>query len=228
MSPQTDEIRLPGYDEFARYCTKMATGSGKTKVMSLAIVWQFFNAVRENETDYAKTFLIIAPNVIVLERLKTDFEGGRIFNVDPLIPRELQISWEFDCLMRGDAERAPAEGMLFLTNIQQLYDRTARKKNGDDEPEIMTEVLGPKPKDDVNSDLTGFTEMLAKRTGRLLVLNDEAHHTHDEENEWNNVIRCLHASLPLAAQLDFSATPRFNKGALFPWIISDYRSDKLF
>ena len=218
-----NEIRLPGYDEFARYCTKMATGSGKTKVMSLAIVWQFFNAVRENETDYAKTFLIIAPNVIVLERLKTDFEGGRIFNVDPLIPRELQISWEFDCLMRGDAERAPAEGMLFLTNIQQLYDRTARKKNGDDEPEIMTEVLGPRPKDDVNSDLTSFTEMLAKRTGRLLVLNDEAHHAHDEENEWNNVIRSLHTSLPLAAQVDFSATPRFNKGALFPWIISDYQ-----
>src|SRR2546422_9925485 len=218
-----NEIRLPGYDVFARYCTKMATGSGKTKVMSLAIVWQFFNAVRENETDYAKTFLIIAPNVIVLERLKTDFEGGRIFNVDPLIPRELQISWEFDCLMRGDAERAPAEGMLFLTNIQQLYDRTARKKNGDDEPEIMTEVLGPRPKDDVNSDLASFTEMLAKRTGRLLVLNDEAHHTHDEENEWNNVIRSLHANLPLAAQLDFSATPRFNKGALFPWIISDYQ-----
>src|SRR5436853_899440 len=30
----------------------------------LAIVWQYFNAVRENEEDYAKTFLIIAPNVI--------------------------------------------------------------------------------------------------------------------------------------------------------------------
>src|SRR2546429_4678992 len=41
------QIQLPGYDEFARYCTKMATGSGKTKVMSLSIVWQFFNAVRE-------------------------------------------------------------------------------------------------------------------------------------------------------------------------------------
>ena len=111
----------------------------------------------------------------------------------------------------------------FSPIFSSLYDRTARKKNGDDEPEIMTEVLGPRPKDDVNSDLTSFTEMLAKRTGRLLVLNDEAHHTHDEENEWNNVIRCLHANLPLAAQLDFSATPRFNKGALFPWIISDYQ-----
>lgn len=125
--------------------------------------------------------------------------------------------------MRGDAERAPAEGMLFLTNIQQLYDRTQRKKNSDDEPDIMTEMLGPKPKNDAGSDLTSFTEMLAKRTGHVLVLNDEAHHTHDEENEWNTVIRNLHTSLPVAAQLDFSATPRFSKGALFPWIISDYQ-----
>jgi type III restriction enzyme len=221
-APANSQVRLPAYDEFARYCTKMATGSGKTKVISLAIVWLYFNAVRENEDDYAKTFLIIAPNIIVYERLKSDFEGGRIFNFDPLIPRELKISWEFDCVMRGDAERAPADGMLFLTNIQQLYDRTERKKNSDGEPEIMTEVLGAKPKDDLNSDLAGFTEMLAKRTGRLLVLNDEAHHTQDEENEWNKVIHRLHTSIPLAAQLDFSATPRFTKGGLFPWVISDY------
>ena len=217
-----NQVRLPAYDEFARFCTKMATGSGKTKVMSLAIVWQYLNAVCEDADNYAKTFLIIAPNVIVYERLKTDFEGGRIFAIDPLIPRELKIFWEFDCVMRGDAERAPADGTLFVTNIQQLYDRSDRRNNDDDEPDIMTEVLGPKPRVDLNSDLTGFIDMLAKRTGQLLVLNDEAHHTHDEENEWNAVIHRLHTSLPLAAQLDFSATPRFTRGALFPWVISDY------
>ncbi len=118
--------------------------------------------MRESEEDLCQNLLIIAPNVIVYERLKSDFEGGRIFNLDPLIPRELKISWEFDCVMRGDAERAPAEGMLFLTNIQQLYDRSERKKNSDDEPDIMTEVLGPKPKDDLNSDLASFTDMLAQ------------------------------------------------------------------
>ena len=217
-----NQVRLPAYDEFARFCTKMATGSGKTKVMSLAIVWQYLNAVCEDADNYAKTFLIIAPNVIVYERLKTDFEGGRIFAIDPLIPRELKTFWEFDCVMRGDAERAPADGTLFVTNIQQLYDRSDRRNNDDDEPDIMTEVLGPKPRVDLNSDLTGFIDMLAKRTGQLLVLNDEAHHTHDEENEWNAVIHRLHTSLPLAAQLDFSATPRFTRGALFPWVISDY------
>src|SRR5260221_9637199 len=99
--PAGSQVRLPAYDEFARYCVKMATGSGKTKVMSLAIAWQFFNAVREQDEiakDYAKTFLLLAPNVIVLERLKTDFADGRIFKIDPIIPNELRIFWEFDCV----------------------------------------------------------------------------------------------------------------------------------
>jgi len=43
------DIRLPVYDDFARYCIKMATGTGKTKVMALAVAWQFLNAVREAE-----------------------------------------------------------------------------------------------------------------------------------------------------------------------------------
>jgi type III restriction enzyme len=216
------DIRLPSYDEFARYCVKMATGSGKTKVMSLAIAWQFLNAVREQEEiakDYAKTFLLLAPNVIVLERLKTDFAGGRIFEIDPVIPREFRIFWELDCIMRGDTERAAAEGALFLTNIQQFYERTER--NGDDEPDEMTAILGPRPPTK-KMEVTDFGERIAKRAGHLLVVNDEAHHTHDEESEWNNVIRALHKETQLTAQIDFSATPRFQKGAIFPWTISDY------
>src|SRR3989449_6430112 len=43
------DLHLPPEDGFARYCTKMATGSGKTKVMALAIAWQYFNAVRRSE-----------------------------------------------------------------------------------------------------------------------------------------------------------------------------------
>jgi len=216
------DLRLPPFDGFARYCIKMATGSGKTKVMALAVAWQFFNAMREADEiakDYAKTFLIIAPNVIVLERLKTDFSGGRIFQADPLIPKELTIFWDFDCVMRGDAEKAHAEGTLFLTNIQQFYERPDRS-NGD-EPDEMTAVLGPKPPTR-KLELTDFGERIALRAGHLLVVNDEAHHTHQEDSEWNAVIRRLHAETPLAAQLDFSATPRFQKGAIFPWTISDY------
>jgi type III restriction enzyme len=216
------DLRLPPFDEFARYCIKMATGSGKTKVMALAVAWQFFNAMWEADEitkDYAKTFLIIAPNVIVLERLKTDFSGGRIFQADPVIPKELSIFWDFDCVMRGEGEKAHAEGTLFLTNIQQFYERPDRS-NGD-EPDEMTSVLGPKPPTK-KLELTDFGERIALRAGNLLVINDEAHHTHEEDNEWNKVIRNLHTKTSLTAQLDFSATPRFQKGAIFPWTISDY------
>ena len=217
-----DEIRLPRYDSFARYCTKMATGSGKTKVMALAIAWQYFNAVREDSADYAKTFLVIAPNVIVFERLRGDFAGGRIFQNDPVIPKEFQIYWDMQFYMRGDAERASSEGALYLTNIQQLYDREDRKK--DDEPEIMTAVLGNKPPASLDDEVD-FRERIIERAGSpLLVLNDEAHHTHDPESAWNETIRALHEGHPagLSAQLDFSATPRYQKGSLFAWTISDY------
>ena len=215
-------VRLPSVDPFARYCTKMATGSGKTKVMALAIAWQYFNAVLENSAEYAKTFLVIAPNVIVFERLRGDFAGGRIFQNDPVIPKEFQIYWDMQFYMRGDAERASSEGALYLTNIQQLYDREDRKK--DDEPEVMTAVLGSKPPANLDDEVD-FRERILERDGSpVLVLNDEAHHTHDPASAWNETIRALHEGHPagLSAQLDFSATPRYSKGALFAWTISDY------
>jgi len=218
----TRDLRLPPYDDFARYCIKMATGSGKTKVMALAVAWQFLNAAREPDAiakDYAKTFLILAPNVIVFDRLKVDFAGGRIFRADPVIPKELEIFWDFDCIMRGEGEKAHFEGTLFLTNIQQFYERPDRA--AEEEPDVMTAMLGSKPPTQ-KLELTNFGDRIALRAGKLLVINDEAHHTHEEDNEWNKVIRKLHEKTPLTAQLDFSATPRFQKGAIFPWTISDY------
>lgn len=215
------DLRLLQYDDFARYCVKMATGSGKTKVMALAIAWQYFNAVAEGRADYARTFLLLAPNVIVFERLRTDFAGGRIFKVDPVIPPELAIFWDVDCYMRGEGERASSQGALYVTNIQQFYERPASAVG--DEPDVMTAVLGPKPPARTIA-VEDFDRRIVARGGPLLVLNDEAHHTHDETSEWNQVIRRLHGAIAggLAAQLDFSATPRYSKGSLFTWTVYDY------
>lgn len=59
---------------------------------------------------------------------------------------------------------------------------------------------------------------------RCVVLNDEGHHTHDEDSEWSKVIRGLHDEVSggLTGQLDFTATPRYAKGGLFTWTIYDY------
>ena len=215
------DLRLLRYDDFARYCVKMATGSGKTKVMALAIAWQYFNAVAEARDDFAKSFLVIAPNVIVFERLRKDFAGARIFRADPMIPPELEVFWEFQVYLRGEGERAGSMGALYLTNIHQLYDRPQDAKSA--EPPEMTAVLGPKPPANA-LEVEDFDKRLAAREGPVVVVNDEAHHTHDEDSEWNRVIRRLHSDVPggLAAQIDFTATPRHTKGALFTWAVFDY------
>jgi len=214
-------LRLPPYDDFSRYCVKMATGSGKTKVMALAIAWQYFNAVRENSDEYAKTFLIIAPNIIVFERLSIDFQNGMIFRTDPLFPKHYSLFWDVESYIRGDSERAHSEGAIYLTNIQQFYERNSKKNSS--ESEILTSLLGEKPPTK-KLEITDFDTRIINRKENFVVLNDEAHHTHDEENEWNSIIRKLHAdsNRNLISQLDFSATPRYSKGGLFAWTIFDY------
>ncbi len=60
-----------------------------------------------------------------------------------------------------------------------------------------------------------------------MVLNDEAHHVWDPDSAWNEAIRFLHESIKarsgggLVAQLDFTATPKDNKGQRFKHIICD-------
>ena len=214
------DLKLLQYDDFARYCVKMATGSGKTKVIALAVAWQYCNAVAEARDDFARSFLLIAPNVIVFERLRTDFAGGRVFQLDPVIPEDLRIYWDFQCYLRGEGERAGSLGALYLTNIQQLYDRP---QANEDEPDVMTAMLGPRPPAK-GLTVEDFAPRLSARGGPVAVVNDEAHHTHDEDSEWNQCIRRLHAEVPggLAAQFDFTATPRHTKGQLFSWTVVDY------
>ena len=68
------------FDEnWRRFVVKMATGAGKTKVLSLVLAWSFFHKLYEPESKLARNFLVIAPNIIVLDRIYKDFEGLRIF-----------------------------------------------------------------------------------------------------------------------------------------------------
>ena len=240
------QVRLLQYGGFARYGVKMATGSGKTMVMALAVVWSYLNAVNETpgetagESDgetagdagnvpgpYASSFLLIAPNVIVFERLHTDFAGGKIFNEYPLIPPEYQGQWaEMRFFMRGDAGETGSRGALYLTNIQQLFEARAggggRRKGGMPAP---IAAFMPERASDAPEQRDDFDGRAAGRQRPVMVLNDEAHHTHDETLEWNRVIRRLREQIGAGrfmAQLDFTATPRFTDGKLFPWVIYDY------
>jgi len=66
------------FDEtWRRFVVKMATGTGKTKVLSLVLAWSFYHKLYEPESGLARNFLVIAPNIIVLDRIYKDFQGLR-------------------------------------------------------------------------------------------------------------------------------------------------------
>ncbi len=65
--------------EHPKYCVKMATGTGKTWVMNALLIWQYLNSkYEENESGiYSKNFLLVAPGIIVYERLLDAYLGKR-------------------------------------------------------------------------------------------------------------------------------------------------------
>lgn len=214
-------------DAWSRFAFKMATGSGKTKVMSLAIVWSYFHSLRESDSPMARHFVVVAPNLTVFERLKEDFkpEGGGpdIFDEDPLIPVEWRGDWNLSVVLQDEAGGATTGGVLYLTNIHRLFDKEKRKRDGGDTYDWMGPAVSKAKALD-----TG-TELRERITGhpRLMVLNDEAHHLWDPDSAWNEAVQFLDETCRkrggdgLAAQLDFSATPKDNKGNYFKHIICD-------
>lgn len=204
-----------------RYAVKMATGSGKTIVMALVMVWSYLNRVIERRDDFADNFLLVAPNVIVLERLERDFLDGAIFKRLPMIPSFLQNKWNLKVITRGDTSLPNQSGNLFLQNIQQLYE--SRDTTRWTPENAVQAFLGrPAQKDIDRSELSVLHHV--RHAKNLLVLNDEAHHVHDEKLAWHKTLSDLHHLIPggLRLWLDFSATPKNQNGTYFPWIVSDY------
>ncbi|MEN6532639.1 MAG: DEAD/DEAH box helicase family protein [Bryobacteraceae bacterium] len=212
----------PDDDLWAKYAFKVATGAGKTKIMSLAIVWSYFHALRETDSPMAKHFLIVAPGITVFERLRSDFENGRIFDTDPLIPVEWRGDWNMSVVLQDEASGASTGGTIYLTNIHRLYD-TSKRKAGD--PDTY-DWMGPKVSKAKALDTAQALRDRITSHRRIMVLNDEAHHVWDPDSAWNEALAFLQETTRkrgggVVAQLDFSATPKDNKGNVFQHVVCD-------
>ena len=207
-------------ERLRRYAFRMATGSGKTWVMAMAVVWAHLHRRLVPGSALSANFLIVAPNVIVYERLRKDFEGNRIFGQLPLIPPQWKAAFDQRVILRGEPTEPAESGNLFLTNVQQLYDRSRHwePKNAVDA------LLGDDSR--IGSGQHAARSILERVASLpdLIVMNDEAHHVHDEDLTWSQSLLDLHKGLPdgLAAWLDFSATPKDQGGLFFPWTVCDY------
>jgi type III restriction enzyme len=209
-------------DSWSRYAFKLATGAGKTKVMSLCIVWSYFHALRESDSELARHFVVIAPNLTVYERLKDDFGNGRVFDTDPLIPPEWRGDWNLSVVLQDEASGAVTGGTLYLTNIHRLYEKRTNKSTDNGYA-----WMGPTVSKSKVLDTGAVLRDRITTHRRVMILNDEAHHVWDAGSAWNDAIRSLHNTIlarsgcKLVAQLDFSATPKDDKGLLFKHIVCD-------
>ena len=220
------------FDEtWRRFVVKMATGSGKTKVLSLALAWSFYHKLYEAESSLSRNFLVIAPNIIVLDRIYKDFQGLRIFSADPVIPdngfdgHNWREDFQLTLHLQDDVRITHPTGNIFLTNIHRVYAGDDVPPSSDDE-DTMDYFLGKRPTG-ATTDSKVDLGMIVRDIDELMVLNDEAHHIHDSQMAWFKSIQDIHNRLlqkgaALSLQLDVSATPKHNNGAIFVQTVADY------
>lgn len=220
------------FDEtWRRYVIKMATGSGKTKVMSLALAWSYFHKLYEPDSELSRNFLVIAPNIIVLDRIYHDFAGLRIFFEDPVLPdngydgRNWRDDFQLTLHRQDEVNITRPTGNIFLTNIHRVYAGEDIPPSPDDD-NTMDYFLGKRPTG-ATTDSKVDLGMIVRDIDELMVINDEAHHIHDARLAWFQSIQDIHNRLlqkgaALSLQLDVTATPKHNNGAIFVQTVSDY------
>ncbi|MBN1961708.1 MAG: DEAD/DEAH box helicase family protein [Deltaproteobacteria bacterium] len=218
-------------EEWLRLVLKMATGSGKTKVMSLLVAWCYFHKTYEEDSKLATNFLMIAPNIIVLDRLRTDFDGLRIFFSDPILPdngyegRNWQDDFQMTLHIQDDVSIIRKTGNLFLTNIHRVYASNETLPSFEDD-NLEEYFLGQRPSGKTTDSKIDLG-MIVREINELIVINDEAHHIHDSRLAWFKSIADIHNRLKqkdhfLSLQIDVTATPKHNNGAIFVQTVCDY------
>jgi type III restriction enzyme len=221
-------------EEWPRYVLKLATGAGKTKVLSLLIAWSFFHRLYEPDSTLARNFLVVAPNIIVLDRLRADFDGLRIFFNDPILPengtagRDWRDDFQLTLHLQDDVRLLRPAGNLFLTNIHRVFlgDHIPPSPEDDDLRDYFLAPFGDRPAGKTTDSTADLGEII-RQIDELAVFNDEAHHIHDHRMAWFGSIQDIHHRMlqreaRLALQIDVTATPRHDNGSIFVQTVSDY------
>lgn len=222
---------------FERWCSKMATGSGKTIIMSMIIAWNFLNKVT-NPTDarFSKYALVVAPGLTVKSRLQVlqpthEENYYEEFNIVPaalmdklrqgkvIIHNWHSLAWDSQDKIDAKVEK----GQLRSVDKRQRMEISGEA--------YVRQVMG---------------EMSNARN--IIVLNDEAHHawrvnpeavgkyqrtgsdkdSAEEATIWVGGLDKIHEQRGILRCFDLSATPFTPSGkkaaedALFTWIVSDF------
>lgn len=260
-----EKYRIP------KYAIKMATGTGKTWVMNAIFIWQYLNAKEERRRGidskrYSSNFLLVAPGVIVYDRLldsyfgkerpdgSRDVETSDIFKNKELFlpPQYIQTIKAFlqSSVVKKDeiGRKITSDGMIAITNWHLLMgkEETMDDENPLNDPScVIADIFPASPGVSSGNSLEsldnayfsgGEIDFLANLED-LVVMNDEAHHIHEnktagevQEVEWQKSLNLIAKNKGTSfVQIDFSATPYDTTGSgqkrakhFFPHIIVDF------
>ena len=209
------EVEIPSDGgEWKRLCCKMATGSGKTLVMAMIILWQTVNAIAyPRRKEFSSNFLLVAPGLTVKKRLEVlKSSASDIYDSFDLCPYEL----------RGYLNAAT----IIVLNKHKLHPLEAKR--------AAVDKRGPKSENIIVRDILGDIGNLKN----FIVINDEAHHAYrateqlanadDDSTKWIDGLDRIHRVRGIVTCFDMTATPFVStssssaENTLFGWIVSDF------
>lgn len=251
-------------NDYPKYAVKMATGTGKTWVMHALVLWQYLNAkYEENNTGrFSKNFLLVAPGLIVYERLldsylgKINDSGTRDFSTSDLKKyEELFLPNAYRNDVYGFVQNSTAKkeeigkkptgnGVIAITNWHLLLQEELIDEK-EDCYESIRRILpivpgitdGHNLQNLDNRYLSGNELDYLVSLKDIFVINDEAHHIHENkvareiyEVEWQKSLNSILATKGKKfIQVDFSATPYNVTGSgnrrtkhYFPHMVVDF------
>lgn len=221
-----------------RTAFKMATGTGKTVVMAMLILYHYLNkAEYHNDTRFADHFLLVAPGITIRDRLgvlMVDESTASRYNKKDYYHQRGLIPSQYEKMLGG------LNNVITITNYHQFEPKVYTGKKASPLDGKIVYRSGGMVK---QTDKEDFQSVLSRILGpgmkgkRFIVINDEAHHCYlpkvkegkiskkdeetvegEEENKkamvWYEGLRQMKAlGYKLQHVYDLSATPYYLKGS---------------
>lgn len=225
-----------------RIALKMATGSGKTVVMSMLIAWQTINkAYSPRDPRFTNRFLVITPGITIRDRLRV---------IRPSDPNNYYRERD---LIPPDLDGALQSAQIGITNYHAFLPRIAKEMKGVSTTTRKLLLAGKSSDPFIEDDDAVVTRVLrdlgvgtASSKNEIVVINDEAHHCYrdrplesgtlsreqgdanEEARVWFRGIQAIARNVGVKRVYDLSATPfylsgsGYTEGFIFPWAVSDF------
>ena len=219
------DINASHNDGIPRIALKLATGTGKTLVMAMLILWQAKNA-------YCNDFLVLVPNLTIRDRLDELKSGSPVYN--DLRPASDKTRFRVTVINFQAWQQRTGLGVEGTLTAEQ------KRRIGIDEEQLRSATT--------ESEDEMIDRLLSLHRGHdsICLFNDEAHHCYNGERAhgtrmvgsapeeaqammWFGAIRMLHERGRIKQVYDLSATPMWLRrptakepSVLFPWTVSDF------